>query len=253
MSVLLQDRHGAVAVLTLNRPERRNALGADLRDALMAAVDAIEGDASIRSVVITGAGGNFCAGGDVSAMKQPDIASGRDRFRISHRVVRAIIASSKPYFAAVEGWAVGAGLGLAVACDTVVAADNARFMAGFARIGLIPDWGLFHTLPRRIGDGRAKQMFIHNEPVSAEAAERFGLADQIVPAGQALASAVARAEALSAIAPQSIAMTKSFFTRDLGDALEWERNAQALLALSADHAEGRAAFLEKRKPVFKGA
>ena len=246
--IVLESRQGTTAILTLNRPERRNALSMPMREALLAATDRLEADRGIRAVVITGAGGHFCAGGDIGAMNQRDVASSRDRFRYGHRMVRAVMASQKPYIAAVEGWAVGAGLGMALICDTVVASEEAGFGAGFGKIGLIPDWGLLHTLPRRVGEARARQMLLYCETLRGPQALAIGLVDQLAPAGGALEAALQRAEALAHIAPQSIAMVKSYYVQGLAETLEWERNAQALVAMTADHAEGKAAFLAKRAP-----
>ncbi len=160
--------------------------------------------------------------------------------------------SSKPFVAAVEGWVAGAAVGLAIGCDTVIAAQSARFVTPFVRIGLIPDYGLLHTLPRRIGEGRARNMFLSTDPIDAAEALRIGLVDQVVPDGTALDHALARAKKLAEGAPQAIAMIRAILARGLAEALEWERTAQAALFLTADHAEGKAAFLAKRKPVFKG-
>jgi 2-(1,2-epoxy-1,2-dihydrophenyl)acetyl-CoA isomerase len=250
--MLGETRHGATAVLTLDYPERRNALAIPMRAALAEAMDRLEADATLRCIVLTGGGGNFSAGGDISGMNVSDLAAGRERFRLTHRLVLSMIGSSKPIIAAVEGWAVGAGLALALCCDTVVAADDARFMAGFGGIGLVADFGLLHTLPRRVGEGRARQILLHGEKLGATRAEAIGLIDRVVPAGMALQTAMAMAEALGQAAPLPIAMTKSYLSHGLADALEWERNAQSALFLTADHAEGKAAFLGKRAAVFQG-
>lgn len=250
--MLVEARHGATAVLTLDYPERRNALAIPMRAALAEAIDRLEADPSLRCLVLTGGGGNFSAGGDISGMNVEDLAAGRERFRLTHRLVRSMIAGSKPIIAAVEGWAVGAGLALALCCDTVVAADDARFMAGFGGIGLVADFGLLHTLPRRVGEGRAKQMLIHGDRLDAARAEAIGLIDRVVPPGMALQAAMAMAEALAKAAPLPIAWTKSYLCAGLADALEWERNAQSALFLTADHAEGKAAFLGKRAAMFQG-
>jgi enoyl-CoA hydratase/carnithine racemase len=250
--IVLESRRGGTAILTLNRPERRNALSMPMREALLAATDRIEEDRTIRAVVITGAGGHFCAGGDIAAMNQRDVAASRDRFRFGHRMVRAVMASQKPYLAAVEGWAVGAGMGMALICDTVIAGETAGFGAGFGKIGLIPDWGLLHTLPRRVGEARTRQLLLYCETLRAAEAQAIGLVDHLASEGQALEAALTRAEALANIAPQSIAMVKSYYVQGLAETLEWERNAQALVAMTADHAEGKAAFLAKRAPKFQG-
>lgn len=250
--MLQETRIGATAILTLDYPARRNALAIPMRAALAEAFDRLEADAALRCVVLTGGGGNFSAGGDISGMDVTDFAAGRERFRLTHRLVRTMISSRLPIISAVEGWAVGAGLALALCTDTVVAASDSRFMAGFGGIGLVADFGLLHTLPKRIGEGRARQMLLHGDRVDATRAEAIGLIDRVVPPGTALETAMAMAENLARAAPLPIAMTKSYLAQGLADALEWERNAQSALFLTADHAEGKAAFLAKRPPSFTG-
>src|SRR5690606_36607594 len=142
--------------------------------------------------------------------------------------------------------------GLALACDTIIAAEDARFVASFARLGLIGDFGLLYTLPRRVGEGYAKQMLLYAEPIDAAEALRVGLVDRVVAKGKALEAAHARAAILAEGAPLAAAYTKAHFARGLDELLDWEREAQSALLLSRDHQEGRAAFLEKRKPVFTG-
>ncbi len=250
--MLSEARDGAIAILILDQPARRNALAVAMREALVAAMERIETDPTVRAIVLTGAGDNFSAGGDISDMHATDVAAGRQRFRVTQRVVRSFIGSAKPVVAAVEGWCVGAGLGMALCCDTIVAAAGARFMAGFGKIGLIPDFGLLHTLPRRVGEGRARQIFLHAEPMDAGTAHGIGLIDRVVADGAALATATALAASLAETAPLPMALTKSWFGQGLDDALEWERNIQSALFTTADHAEGKAAFLAKRAPRFSG-
>lgn len=248
---LREDRQGSTAVLTLDDPARCNALAMPVRAAMVSALERIEADGNIRAVVLTGGGGTFCAGGDISGMDVADFAAGRERFRLTHRLVRLLVESSKPVIAAVEGWAVGAGLGLALCCDSIVAGAGARFMAGFGRVGLIADFGLLHMLPRRIGEGRARQILLYAEPVEAACAERIGLIDGVVPDGTALQAALQRAETFAHAAKLPVAMTKSFLAEGLSAALEWERNVQSMLFLTEDHQEGKAAFLERRAPHFR--
>ncbi len=250
--MIREERVGATALITLNYPERRNALAMPMREAMIDALERIEADPAVRAVVITGAANTFSAGGDITGMTVRDLAAGRERFRVSHRLVRLIVQSSKPFVAAVEGWAAGAGFGLALCCDTVVAAENARFVAPFGRLGLVADFALLHTLPRRAGEGRARQILLYGEPVTAAQGERFGLVDHIVPAGTTLATALQRAALFAEAAPLPIAMTKSFLAQGLAEALEWERNIQSTMFLTADHAEGRDAFLGKRAATFTG-
>ncbi len=250
--MLKQAREGGVAILTLHYPERRNALAMPMRRALVQALDAIEGDAAVRSVVLTGGGGHFSAGGDISGMDAGDLATGRERFRVTHALVRQLIKLRVPVVAAVEGYCVGAGLSVAMCCDTVVAAADARFAAGFGRVGLIADLGLLHTLPARIGQGRARQVFLYGEQMAAAEAERNGMIDRVVPPGQALAAALERARLFEAAAPLPLALTKQYLSAGLDAALDQERELQAALFLTADHQEGKAAFLGKRAPAFSG-
>jgi 2-(1,2-epoxy-1,2-dihydrophenyl)acetyl-CoA isomerase len=250
--MLTESREGAVAVLTLDYPERRNALAMPMRKRLVDALEAIEADRDLRAVVITGAGGTFSAGGDISGMNVADFAAGRERFRLTHHLVRLLIKGSKPVIAAVEGWCVGAGLSVAMCCDTVVAASDARFAAGFGKIGLIADLGLLHTLPARIGQGRARQVFLYGEQIDAGRAEAIGMVDHVVPPGTALEAALARAALFTTAAPLPVAMTKQYLAVGLDAALEWERDTQSTLFLTADHAEGKAAFMAKRTPSFSG-
>lgn len=251
--LLLRARDEATLILTLNTPARRNALSMDLRTALIAAFEEAEADAGIRAVVVTGSEGTFCAGGDISGMNAATLAAGRKRFAITHQLVRLMIRLGKPILAAVEGYAVGAGLSLALCCDTIVAARDARFGAGFGRIGLIADLGLFHTLPARIGTGRARQVLLYPDQMDADAAGRIGMIDHVVPKGTALEAALARARQFHAAAPLPIAMTRALLAEGLDAALDRELDMQSALFLTADHAEGREAFLGRRAPRFTGS
>ena len=250
--MLIETTDGPTAILTLDHPARRNALAMPMRRAVIDAMERIEADPALRAVVITGAEGNFSAGGDISTMDAADLAAGRERFRVTHRMVRLLIKSSKPVIAAVEGYAVGAGLSVALCCDTIVAADDAQFAAGFGRVGLVADLGMLHTLPLRVGQGRARQILLYGERLAADEALRIGLIDHVVPAGAALDAALARARLFHAMAPLPVAMTKQYLAAGLDAALEWERDTQSALFLTADHTEGKAAFLAKRSPAFTG-
>ena len=245
-----EQRDAGVLTLTLDYPERRNALAVPLREDLHRILDTAQGDAEIRAIVLTGAGGVFCSGGDISGMDSTDAEAARERMRRTHRIIRLMVAGRLPIVAAVEGWCVGAGLSVACACDTIVAAEDARFMAGFGKVGLIADLGLPFTLPARIGAGRARQMFLYGTQLDATSAERIGLVDHLVPKGGALAKATELAAFLAAQASLPIALTKQILAEGLNRALEDERHFQATCFLSADHAEGRAAFLGKRAPQF---
>lgn len=250
--MLTHTQDGPTTILTLDYPARRNALAMPMRQALVDAMERIEADPAVRAVVLTGAGQMFSAGGDISGMDVTDLAQGRERFRITHRMVRLLIKSSKPVIAAVEGYAVGAGLSVALCADTIVASTEAQFAAGFGRVGLIADLGLPHTLPLRVGHGRARQILLYGERLDAEEAHRIGLVDHVVPPGTARDAALARARLFHTMAPLPIALTKQVLAAGLDAALDWERDTQSALFLTADHAEGKAAFLGKREPRFTG-
>ena len=249
---LLVERDGAVLVLTMDHPTRRNAFAMPIRLAMIDALDQAQRDKSVRAVVLAGKGAHFSAGGDIAGMEVNSALEGRERMRLSHQVVRLMVLGSLPIVAAVEGYCVGAGLSLACACDTIVAGEGAELGAGFGRIGLMADMGLPHTLPRRIGEAKARQMFLYHNRVKAIEAERIGLVDHLAPKGNALALAMEKARFLAEQAPAPMALTKQLLGEGFDRALEEERHFQSTLFLTADFAEGRAAFLGKRQPVFKG-
>ncbi|HEV7265246.1 MAG TPA: enoyl-CoA hydratase-related protein [Falsiroseomonas sp.] len=245
-----EARDGGVLTLTLDYPERRNALALGLREQLHDILDAASGDETVRAIVLTGAGGTFCSGGDISGMNVMELEAGLERMRRTHRIIRLMVAGRLPIVAAVEGWCVGAGLSLACACDTIVAAEDARFMAGFGKVGLMADLGLPFTLPARVGVGRARQIFFHGTQLGSGEAERIGLVDRVVPKGTALDVATEMGRFLAAQAALPIALTKRILAEGLERALEDERQFQTACFVSADHAEGKAAFLAKREPTF---
>lgn len=250
---VLLEREGAVGVVVLNRPDRRNAMSREVRRALVELFDQLEGDATCGAVVVTGAGGHFCAGGDLSDMPGGSAVAAHSRLRDAQGLLLRIAQSRKPYIAAVEGAAYGAGLSLAAACDHVVATPESRFCAPFVRLGLAPDVGLLWTLPRRVGVGRASDIMLGAEPLGGEEAVRLGLADRLAPAGQAREAAISRAGIYAMGGPAALAATKSGLLHaggPLSAALEFEAMAQAMLLGTADHAEGKAAFLERRRAEF---
>jgi len=249
---IIEERDGPVLVLTIDYPARRNALAPQLRQDMLAILNRAEGDPETRAIVVTGAGGNFCSGGDLSGMDVRNPMQGRERLRAAHDMIRLMVAGSTPVVAAVEGWCAGAGLSLACACDTIVAAEDANFMAAFGKVGLMADLGLPYTLPLRVGHARAREMLLYGEPVRADEALRIGLADQLAPCGAVLDAALARARILAAQAPTAVALTKQILAEGLDSALNQERHYQSLLFLTRDHAEGKEAFFGKRAPAFKG-
>lgn len=249
---IVSEREGNVLVLTLDQPARRNALAMPLRVQMIEALRAAQGDKATRAIVVTGAGGHFCSGGDISGMEVNSAMEGRERMRLSHELIRLMVLGSVPVVVAIEGYCVGAGLSIACASDTVVAAEDARLGAGFGKIGLMADLGLPHTLPLRVGQGKARQILLYHNQMTATEAERIGLVDHVVPKGHALATAMEKARFLAEQAPAPMALTKQMLGEGLDRALEQERHFQSTLFLTKDFAEGRAAFLGKRAPAFKG-
>lgn len=247
---------GEVAVVTLNNIKTRNALSRDMLAVLAERLDELSSHPDCRAIVLTGAEGHFCSGGDISGMSaERPLMVGRSRMELGHRVVRSIVGGPKPVIAAVEGYAAGAGLSLAAAADYVVSSGTAKYVSSFAKVGLIPDLGLLWTLPQRIGLPEAKRMFATARVVGAEEALQLGLADVVVDPAALLSTAIETARSYAAGAPLSMALMKSAYAKGLPtfeSALRNEVDNQAALYLTADHREAVSAFLEKRSPVFKG-
>jgi 2-(1,2-epoxy-1,2-dihydrophenyl)acetyl-CoA isomerase len=249
---------GPVARITLSRPEKLNALTLEMREALRDHFARIRFDDSIRAVIVTGAGGNFCSGADVTRMNQAqDIRGDRQRLQAgSHAFIRTMHAMEKPLIAAVPGVAAGIGWSIALACDIIVAAEDARFGAVFRRIGLAPDGGMAWFLARRIGVPRAKELAFSGRIIGAEEALRLGLVERLVPLAELLAKAQDLAADLASGPTFAFGLTKKLFDKavapGLEEFLELELLVQPSLRLTADHEEGVAAFKEKRPPVFTG-
>jgi 2-(1,2-epoxy-1,2-dihydrophenyl)acetyl-CoA isomerase len=251
-AVVRDDPTPSVARLTLNRPERRNAISDELREALIAQLDAVFADDDIRAVVLTGAGRAFCSGGDISLAPVADPAAGRRRMQGHHEVVRQLSEAEKPLVAAVSGWAIGAGAGIALLCDSIVAGRSARLSFPFLRVGVVPDYGLAATLPARIGSGRARDLLLYGRTVDAATALEIGLVDEVVEDERVDQAALARAAELAGLPAHALALAKRLLSQvgSLEATLEFELMAQSLSYLTPERAEGRAAFLEKRKPSF---
>jgi len=249
------SREGAVQTITLNRPEKMNALTRGVHAALHSAlVEAA--DHEVRAVVITGAGRAFCAGQDLSEFGEaPDVgASLRATY---HPNVLAIRALEKPVIAAVNGACAGAGLSLACACDIRIASDAASFVPGFVGIGLIPDAGGSFFIERLLGPSRAFEWMASNRRLDPVEAHAWGLVSEVVPADELAARTAAVALGYANLPPRAIGMTKRLFdharTATLEEQLEREAELQALAAQTADFGEGIAAFLERRPPRFSGS
>lgn len=249
-----------IATITLNRPEKLNALVGHMRRDLAEALEAAGSDRAIRVVVVTGAGRAFCAGGDVSFMA--DLIERQDTEEFSRllgaarRVIMAIRQMNKPVIGAVNGLASGAGCNLALACDLRIASTEATFSQSFVKLGLHPDWGGTYFLPHLMTTNRACEMFFLGEAMSAEEALRLDIVNQVV-APENLEPAVRDlAERLRDAPPISIAAAKqavySSQSSDLEEMLRYETEAQLRCFESEDGREGIRAFLEKRPPKFSG-
>ncbi|MEO8208726.1 MAG: enoyl-CoA hydratase-related protein [Chloroflexota bacterium] len=254
---VLVQRIGAVATIILNRPAALNALTVPMKERLLADLEDLAGDQSVRAIVLTGAGRAFCAGQDLRERLEPGAPSLGEELRLRYNpIVRAIRAAPQPVIAAVNGVAAGAGASLAFACDLRIAADTATFVLAFGRIGLIPDSGATWTLPRLVGAGRAADIALLGDPVSAEEALRIGLVSRLVPGPSLPGAAAELAERIAALAPGAVTRTKralaAAFERDLDVALDAEAVSQDEAGAHPDHAEGLAAFIQKRPPRFGG-
>lgn len=257
MAELRVETVDAVTTLTLDRADSLNSLTLGLKNELLQALKSAGRDRAIRAVVITGAGRAFCAGQDLRERMEPDAAPLAVELRQRYNpIIIAMRRLEKPIVAAVNGVAAGAGASLAFACDIRLAAPEASFILAFGRVGLVPDSGATWFLPRLVGTAKALEIALTTEPLSAADAERFGLVARIVPADGLLAEAQDLAERLAAGAPRAIALTKRALNRawdaTLEEQLEYEADLQGLAGASADHAEGVAAFVEKRRPAFTG-
>lgn len=260
-SALQFDKSENVATLTLNRPDRSNAFDDALISDVIEALKAVERDNDVRSVVITGAGKNFCAGQDLGPMLErynsPGGVSFGAHLRASYNIIVSRIRSlEKPVIAAVNGAAAGAGLGLACACDLRHASENAKFRMAFIGIALAPDSATSFLLPRIVGLGRAMEMAMTNELIDAPTALRDGLVNRVFKADELLPHTQEFAAKLAQSPTRSIGLTKRAFNRafttDLEGALENEAYLQEIAGRTADHLEGVQAFMAKRPPQFKG-
>jgi 2-(1,2-epoxy-1,2-dihydrophenyl)acetyl-CoA isomerase len=258
---LIHEVKDSIATLTLNRPDRLNALGGTLRDDLHDALARSAADPEVRVIIITGAGKGFCSGGDVKAMSEAKegkrerplmekIAPGRDRTLLVMR------DAPQPIIAAVNGAAAGAGFNLALGCDIRLASTAAKFSQAFVKRGLHPDWGGTYFLPRIVGMAKACELIFTGAVIDAAEALRLGIVSQVVAPEDLIPAAQTLARAIAAGPPIAIRLAKRGLYRnaesDLRTALEYETFAQNTCFETEDAAEGIKAFVEKRAPQFKG-
>jgi enoyl-CoA hydratase/carnithine racemase len=260
---LLCHIDGRVAILTLNRPEARNALSDNLTPALRRTIKSLGDDPKIGALLITGAGNAFCAGGDVKGMgsgiARPErtleerVAILRERQRT---LTGALVAVRKPTIAALPGPAAGAGLAIALACDIRIAAESAVMATGYARIGLSGDYGVAWLLTRLAGTARARELMFLSERLDARRCEAFGLVNRVVPDDQLRSAALELAKQLADGPPIALRFIKDnldhALTSDLLTSMDLEAEHMVRAARTTDHNEAVRAFVEKRKPVFHG-
>ena len=257
MTAQVELKHdGTVAIVTLNRPDKLNAMTDEMYNRLTELFTAFQTDDSVRAVIVTGAGRAFCSGSDVTTMVNTNLVAGRARMQTRHQMINAIVNLEKPVIAAVRGAAVGIGFSIAMACDLIIASDNAKFSQIFKKIGLIPDGGSIFFLVQRIGVARAKELVYTARMLLAEEAREWGIINRVVPDAQLEANALALAQEMAGSATFALALAKkmfqSMYTPNLEAHLEQENLCQAVAKLTDDHLEGVTAFKEKRAAVFKG-
>jgi 2-(1,2-epoxy-1,2-dihydrophenyl)acetyl-CoA isomerase len=254
--MILVDIHPGYRQITLNRPDRLNALQPDMADSMIAALDEAQADEACRAVLLTGAGRGFCAGQDLTMIAGADPDDIADLLDAYHPVIEKIRELSLPVVAAVNGVAAGAGCNLALACDIVIAARSASFVQAFARIGLVPDCGGTWFLPRLVGTARARALMMLAEPLPADTAAEWGMIWQVVEDDRLMTAAQALVARLVSGPTVALGLIKQALDEsgdnDLADQLDLERDLQIEAAETQDHAEGVRAFLDKRPPVFTG-
>jgi enoyl-CoA hydratase len=256
-STLTFDLTDGIARLTVNRPDKLNALNAIVINELGDAVTRIETDAAVRGVIVTGAGSKaFVAGADINELTEQGVTGGRNRALLGQQVFRRLERCGKPVVAAVNGFALGGGCELAMACHLRVASENARFGQPEVKLGIAPGYGGTVRLPRIVGKARALELLLTGEMIDAEEARRIGLVNRVVPAERLLPESEALLRSILANGPLAVRAcleaVDAGMDMSLDQALMLEAGYFGVLSATEDMREGTKAFLEKRKPTFKG-
>ena len=257
-STIRIEQDGPIRLIELNRPAKLNALSLQMKDELMASISAASGDSSVRAVVLTGSGRAFCTGADLKDLAPESGHAYRERLRDLQRgLIEGITSSPKPFIAAVNGPAVGGGLGIGLACDLIVASTEAYFWAPtIGTVGVAPDFGLAVLLPQAIGASRARSMLLLGDRLEAPLAHSWGLVHEVVTGSELLHAAHRLANRIASAAPLAVAATKRLMafgqSHELRELLDLEASEQAFLRLTADHEEAAQAYREQRAPQYKG-
>jgi len=255
MSVRVEKLDG-IATVTLDRPDKLNALSGEMYHALADAFTALGTDDEARCVIVTGAGRAFCAGGDIGSMGGHDIVAGRRRSQDHQRMIKALHNLEKPVIAAVRGPAAGIGASIALACDLIVASETAYLLMAFKNVGIPPDGGAVFLLAQHLGIARAKELVYTARRLPAAEAEEMGIVMKVVPDAELEAAALALARDIAGSATYALALAKkmfqSMYVPTLEMLLEMELLAIGGARLTHDHKEGVEAFKQKRPPKFEG-
>lgn len=254
MSIIDIERHGRGIVRVVMRHESaRNAMGEELRGEMLPAFTDLLADSAVRVIIITSGLKDFSVGGDLSKMDTlSDPKAGRERMLSAHRLARLMLSCDKPMIAEIRGYAMGAGAGLALFCDTVVMGENASIGFPFPKVGLTADFAIGYTLPQRIGMAKARQALLYARTFKGAEALDIGLADDVVADDEVAAKAMERAQELAALPSFAAALTKRMLEQASNPlaVLDFEATCQPMCFASDDFREGVGAFREKRKPAF---
>ncbi|MEM3770325.1 MAG: enoyl-CoA hydratase-related protein [Candidatus Bathyarchaeia archaeon] len=254
---ILYEKSEGIATITINRPEALNAFSVEVVSEILQALEDVKADESVRVVVLTGAGEKaFSAGADIKAMKGMNALKARELSMMGEKLCSALENLEKPVIAAINGYALGGGLEVAMACDIRIASENARIGQTEINIGLIPGWGGTQRLTRLIGATKAKEMIFTGKMIDAKTAEQFGLVNMVVPQEKFREAVRQFALELAQKAPVALKVAKALINKgaeiNLDAAIALEREGFGVVASTEDLQEGVSAFIEKRKPVFKG-
>lgn len=250
------SQDGAIAIVTMRNPAKRNALSEAMRFELIDAFLSLFSDEACRAIILTGAEGQFCGGGDITEMEDRPLAVSRARMRVGTDLARLMVTGAKPIVAAVEGAAAGAGVSLAAASDFVLASPAARFTCSFVKIGLVPDCGGLYSIPRRVGIAKAQELFGLGETIDASEALRIGLVNRLSSGGDLLDEAKDIARRYAALPPLASNILKGVMAGGLASleqAIAAETNHQPVLRMTNDHKEAVDAFRNKRAPNFSNS